>query len=183
MGFAEIRTPSGTWVWLLALWKTLSSFLTKLSLAPWTGTLISITRSYLPIGFCLSSRRGAHFQVFVVVLPPHWALGVSCSPHKPVKSCALDSLWSCGHKPRWLSELGVLGAGHWSRSLKSWGPEVGVQILCFWEREWAFHWVPSWLWITVPGDGVYGEIVPQPLLPISMDGFCFCSPDVLESVS
>ena len=30
---------------------------------------------------------------------------------------------------------------------------------------------------------IYGEIVSQSLLPISMDGFCFCSPDVLESVS
>lgn len=61
--------------------------------------------------------------------------------------------------PCWLSKLDVLGAH--SSGLKSWGARYGIQTSLL-EDPIVGH---------CAGDGVYGEIVSQPLLTTSMWGF------------
>ena len=56
---------------------------------------------------------------------------------------------SLGHKPDWVSELGVLGTCPSDGSLKSWGPSFcGVQTLHSLKRIWELG-VPSQLYGTV----------------------------------
>ena len=80
---------------------------------------------------------------------------------------------SCGFsecKPHWFSKLDILGAHLSSAGLKSLGAGCGVPTLCSSVRSSGFEFPPdSGLHA---GGGVYGEIVSQPLLPISM---CFSS--------
>ena len=91
----------------------------------------------------------------------------TASPTEPLKNYFLNllpSYGSCGCKPHWLSELGMLGAPPSGRGLKSWGAgcqaqtpqgEAGVggslPIMCCCVR-----------------NGAYGESVSQPFLPVSM---------------
>lgn len=86
-------------------------------------------------------------------LLPCWALG-------QVGQCAMNSravpqfLWSCGSyvpKPLLVSKANVLGLISQEQVLKVGGPNpLWGPSLCTLRRS-SLFWVPSWLWVAVPG--------------------------------
>ena len=84
----------------------------------------------------------------------------------------MSSSGSYGCKPGWLSELGVLGFSPWGGSLKNWDARCWVQIFHSSGRNWEL-WVPSQLYVAVPGVGFMASLCLSFSYPFPCGFFLF----------
>ena len=71
-------------------------------------------------------------------------------PVRPLRPVSLFACGSCGQKPTWLSDLGVLGACPSDGSFQSWGARCGVQTLHSSGISWVLRVLLSqlcWEWV------------------------------------
>lgn len=80
-----------------------------------------------------------------------WGLSYGKSHETSIKClCVFYHIVGHGHKPPWLSKVGILAAHPVHRNLKSWSITCDVHTHCYLGRSCEF-WVPSWLYATMPG--------------------------------